>query len=284
MALKIRNKGSKPKDLDEFINRVDEKVNLIGHDENIVVISIKDIKNNPYQPRKTIDNESIKELAASIKEKNQLTPIIVNKDNVLVAGQRRILALKLLGKNKVKAIIIDVSKNDIMEISIIENIQREDLNYIEEAESINNLSEIGYSNEIISKKISKDIKRVYEYISISKLPDEIKNYYKSQKKIKKTFIKSLINKTSSLQLDLFYKEIGKKKLEKKEQQNIKPSKKNGYRRKSEILVDKFSNTSLEIEKFETKLDKDDQFDKKEISEIKDSLKILRDKIDKILIK
>ena len=100
------------------------------------VISLNLIKNNDDQPRKSFDDEKIAELAQSIKEHGIIQPIILNKKDdyyVIVAGERRWRAAKLLGLKEVPAIVMELTDKNILEISLIENIQRQDLNPIEEA-------------------------------------------------------------------------------------------------------------------------------------------------------
>ena len=107
----------------------------------VLEIDVNKIKPNPYQPRKEFKKESIIELANSIKKHGLLQPIILIKDKneyILVAGERRLRAIKELNKGKIKAIVVDYSLSDLREYALIENIQREDLNPIEIAISLKN--------------------------------------------------------------------------------------------------------------------------------------------------
>ena len=106
---------------------------------DVVDINIDEIRSNPYQPRTHFDEESLSELAASIKEHGLLEPIIVKKSikgYELVAGERRTKASKLAGLTTIPAIIKDFDDKQMMELALIENIQREDLSAIEEAKSL----------------------------------------------------------------------------------------------------------------------------------------------------
>ena len=107
-------------------------------EEEIKEIPLKELRPNPYQPRKTFDEESLNELASSIKEHGVFQPIIVKKSikgYEIIAGERRYRASLLAGKETIPAIIRDFTDNEMMEIAILENLQRENLNAIEEAEA-----------------------------------------------------------------------------------------------------------------------------------------------------
>lgn len=112
--------------------------------ETITEIDINNIKPNPYQPRKKFDEEKLRELSESIKEHGLLQPIVVIKKKgvfILIAGERRLRASKLAEKEKIRAIIADISLEKLRELALMENIQRENLNPIELALSLNELIE-----------------------------------------------------------------------------------------------------------------------------------------------
>jgi ParB family chromosome partitioning protein len=146
-------------------------------------IEIAKIKTNPYQPRREFNEEAIKELALSIKKYGLLQPVILIKDEeeyILVAGERRLRATKSLGEKYIKAIIVDYSKNDLREYALIENIQREDLNPIEIAYSLQSLiEEHGFTHEELANTISKSRSYVTNLLRILNLPkfvqEKIKN-------------------------------------------------------------------------------------------------------------
>ena len=124
-----------------------EVINFENFEKNIVEttpksditkINLSEIRSNPYQPRKTFDEDTLQELAKSIKEYGIIEPIIVKKaikGYELVAGERRCKAAKLAGLETVPAVIKDFNDQEMMEIALLENIQREDLNAIDEAEA-----------------------------------------------------------------------------------------------------------------------------------------------------
>ena len=119
--------------------------------EKLEKIAVKDIRTNPFQPRKVFDQEKLEELAQSIKENGLIQPIIVRKSPIigfeLLAGERRFRASKIAGLELVPAIIKELTDQEMMRQAIIENLQREDLNPIEEAISYQKLVDHGYKHD-----------------------------------------------------------------------------------------------------------------------------------------
>ncbi len=140
-------------------------------------IKIEEIRSNPYQPRKTFNEESLKELAISIKEHGVFQPIIVRKSVVgyeLISGERRTRASKIAGKDTIPAIIVDFDDKAMMEISLLENIQREDLSIIEEAKAYQSLiKNLNYTQEDLSNRIGKSRTHITNTLRLLKLPYEI---------------------------------------------------------------------------------------------------------------
>lgn len=131
------------------------------------------------QPRKTFKDESLKELAASIKEKGVLQPIIVTRlgdgSFRLIAGERRWRASQIAGLKKIPALVKDVASRDALEIALIENIQREDLNPIETADAFSKLlKDFNLTQEELSERVGKERATVANYLRLLKLPDEIR--------------------------------------------------------------------------------------------------------------
>lgn len=152
--------------------------------EEVVKLEIEKIIPNEYQPRKVFKDETLKELSLSIKEKGVLQPVIVTRvgDGTfrLIAGERRWRAAALAGLKKIPALIKDVSSQDAIEIALIENIQREELNAVETAEAFNRLlKEFHLTQEELSHRVGKDRATIANYLRILKLPDEIKTYINS---------------------------------------------------------------------------------------------------------
>ena len=135
------------------------------------------IKDNRLQPRQTYDVVKIEELAASIKEKGLLQPVVVRKTAdgfEVIAGERRLKAARKLGLTKIPVVIKDVDDKEALVLALIENIQREELNPIEEAESFRRLvDEFKHTQEDVARMVSKDRATVANLIRLLKLPKEM---------------------------------------------------------------------------------------------------------------
>lgn len=145
---------------------------------DILEIKISDIRSNPYQPRKTFNEETLKELADSIKEHGIIEPIIVKKTikgYELVAGERRTKAAKIAGLETIPAVIKEFNDQEMMEIALIENIQREDLNPIDEASAYQKIIELGnMTQEEFAQKFGKSRSYVTNMLGILSLPEDVK--------------------------------------------------------------------------------------------------------------
>ena len=139
---------------------------------------IEEIQPNPFQPRKSFSVEPLQELVESIREKGILQPLLVRRKGdgyELIAGERRWRAAQRAGIREIPILVRDVSDSEMLEISLIENIQRENLNPIEEAEAYRRLMEqFHLTQEEISKKVGKDRTTVANTIRLLKLPLEVK--------------------------------------------------------------------------------------------------------------
>lgn len=146
--------------------------------ESIQEVQVKDIHANQNQPRKNFDEQKLNELADSIKEHGILQPVILRKKAgtyELVAGERRWRAAQKAGIEKIPAIIKDLSDSDVMEIALIENLQREDLNPLEEAAAYKKLiEEFGMTQEKLSKRVGKSRSQIANTVRLLNLDDEIK--------------------------------------------------------------------------------------------------------------
>ena len=151
----------------------------------IVEIKISEIRSNPYQPRKIFDQEALQELASSIKEHGIVQPIIVKKSikgYELVAGERRTKAAKIAGLETVPAIIKDFDDEQMMEIALIENIQRENLNPIEEAMAYDSiLRSSNITQDELAKKFGKSRSYITNSLGLLRLPDSTKKYVEDNK-------------------------------------------------------------------------------------------------------
>ncbi len=147
--------------------------------KNITYVNIDNIRPNPYQPRKQFNKASLEELCESIKEYGVIQPInvrkITNNSYELVAGERRLRAATMAGLKDIPAIIINVDDNDSAVMALIENLQREDLSYMEEAEGYNNLiMEHSFTQEELAQKIGKSQSTIANKIRLLKLPPLVK--------------------------------------------------------------------------------------------------------------
>lgn len=150
---------------------------------SVVEIPTEKIKPNPYQPRKIFDNSSIKELADSIKEFGVIQPITVRKAQKgtyeLVAGERRLRACMSLNMEKIPAIISDMNDNDSAVVALIENLQRKNLTFFEEAEAYFHLiTEHSLTQEELSKRVGKNQSTIANKLRLLKLSKEVKNIIK----------------------------------------------------------------------------------------------------------
>lgn len=167
---KIRN----PENDQEEDNKIEEIAN-----KGVRFIEIKNVRPNPDQPRKEFREESLKELADSIKEKGIIQPIIAERaDNEtyrIVAGERRFRAAKLAGLVDIPVIIKSFTREEKLEIALIENIQRDDLNPLEEAEAYQHLmNRAGLNQEEVAKKVGKQRSTVANSLRLLKMPDSMR--------------------------------------------------------------------------------------------------------------
>jgi ParB family chromosome partitioning protein len=172
---------------DDVISVIDEIQNSARADEYGRRASLKltDIRSNPYQPRKIFDQEKLEELAQSIRETGVFTPILVREATggyELIAGERRVKASVLAGKEEIPAIIMDFNDTQMMEISLLENIQREDLNVLEEASGYKKLIKaLGYTQEQLANRIGKSREHVSNTLRLLKLPKDVQKLVEENK-------------------------------------------------------------------------------------------------------
>ena len=149
-------------------------------DNGYSLIDINLIKSNKSQPRKLFDDEKIMELAESIKSNGIIQPLILRKDKdeyIIVAGERRWRAAKYIGIKEIPAVIMDLTEKQILEISLIENIQREDLNSIEEAIAYKKLiTDFDLTQEQLSKRIGKSRVAITNTMRLLNLSEDVQQY------------------------------------------------------------------------------------------------------------
>ena len=149
--------------------------------EKVQSLKIEQISASRFQPRLTFSQEKIQELAGSIREQGVIQPVLVRMVDTdryeLIAGERRYRAVKFLGLPEIPAIVRRVADADVLEMSIIENIQREELNALEEAKAYRRLAqEFGHSQDHIANRVGKDKTSVSNLLRILNLPEKIQDY------------------------------------------------------------------------------------------------------------
>ncbi|RKP51314.1 ParB/RepB/Spo0J family partition protein [Cohnella endophytica] len=152
----------------------------IKEDDKIVEIPLTQLRANPYQPRKTFEEDAIKELAESIREHGVIQPIVVRqalKGYEIIAGERRFRASQLLGNATIPAVVRTYNDQQVMEIALIENVQREDLNSLEVAIAYQAImNQFNLTQEELSLKVGKSRSHIANFLRLLSLPEEIKDY------------------------------------------------------------------------------------------------------------
>lgn len=147
--------------------------------DQIVEINLSELRANPYQPRKNFDEEALNELASSIKEYGVFQPIIVKKSikgYEIIAGERRFRASKLAGMQTIPAIVKDFSDEEMMQIALLENLQRENLTSIEEAKAYKSIIEsMNITQDELAKKVGKSRSHVTNILGLLKLPASVQD-------------------------------------------------------------------------------------------------------------
>ncbi len=215
---------------------------------NITKLKIYDVKRNRLQPRKVFNKESLEELTNSIKERGVIQPIIVRKDKSLVgkfeiiAGERRWLASQNAGLHEIPVVILDVNDEKSLEFAIVENIQRQDLNAIEEAQGYQRLiDEFSYNQEKLAKFIGKSRSYIANSLRLLGLPKEVISYVESEK-ISAGHARSLIGLPNAMQIA---QKIAENKLSVRQSENLVRALRN--KRNFKIVPSKDSNI-LDLEK------------------------------------
>ena len=151
----------------------------VEDDDKVVEIPLNQLRANPYQPRKTFDEEAIRELAESIRQHGVIQPIIVRsvmKGYEIIAGERRFRASQFCGKSTVPAVIRTFTDQQVMEIALIENLQRENLNAMEVAVAYQGLmDQFQLTQEELSLKVGKSRSHIANFLRLLSLPEEVKD-------------------------------------------------------------------------------------------------------------
>lgn len=153
--------------------------------EEITEVEISELRPNPYQPRKVFDKSKLEELSLSIKEHGVFQPIIIKKSikgYEIIAGERRVKASQMAGLTKIPAIIRNFTDEEMMEIALLENLQRENLNSIEEATAYKKLIDnLAITQEELAKKLGKSRSHITNMLGLLSLPEEIKEMINDNK-------------------------------------------------------------------------------------------------------
>ena len=164
-------------DVEQFLEDIQNNAEMEIPGRTQVELPISDIRPNPYQPRKEFDQKALNELADSIRTHGIFTPLLVRKSVQgydLITGERRLRAASIAGLETVPCISVDFTDEEMMEISILENVQREDLNPIEEAAAYDSLvRKLGYTQEKLAERVGKSREYCANILRLLKLPDDV---------------------------------------------------------------------------------------------------------------
>ena len=166
-------------------NKMEEKIVSSTPKDEIVEINIDELRSNPYQPRKVFDEDKLNELASSIKEYGVFQPIIVKKSikgYEIIAGERRVKASKIAGLKTIPAIVREFSDNEMMEIALLENLQRENLNSIEEANAYKKLLDtLSITQEELAERLGKSRSHITNMLGLLNLPENVQELISEDK-------------------------------------------------------------------------------------------------------
>lgn len=171
-----------------------------GQDDRVISeqlkIDVNSIRPNPYQPRKVFEEETLQELAQSISQHGVFTPILVKKSIQgydLIAGERRLRASKLAGLESIPAIVVNLNDQEMMEIALLENIQRENLNVIEEAKAYDKLiKSLNYTQEQLASRVGKSREHITNLLRLLKLPEDVQQMV-IEKKLSMGHVRALLS-------------------------------------------------------------------------------------------
>lgn len=157
----------------------------MNNDDSVQFIALELIRPNPYQPRKTFEEERLNDLASSIQQHGILQPIVLRQTvqgYYIVVGERRFRASQLAGLTEVPAIIKELSDEDMMELAIIENLQREDLNAIEEAESYKKMmTDLNITQQEVARRLGKSRPYIANMLRLLQLPKMLLKWFNKER-------------------------------------------------------------------------------------------------------
>jgi len=244
-------------------------------------IEVKLIHPNPYQPRQHFDQAKIDELAMSIQEHGVFTPVLIRKSvsgYQLIAGERRLRAAKQVGLERIPAIVLDFDDRQMMEVSLIENIQREDLNVVEEAKAYQTLIErLGITQEELGKKVGKSRVHITNTLRLFQLPESVIQMLSNQE-LSMGQVKPLISCEDKAVVESIAKRIVKEKLSAREVESLmkkkpksdKPLVSHHYEYAEQLLRNKLQ-TKVKIEGSKIQIHFDSESDLNRLLEIMNAL-------------
>ena len=235
-------------DVNQFLDDIQNNASDIpGRKE--IEIKITEIRPNPYQPRKEFDQTALNELADSIRTHGIFTPLLVRKSVKgydLITGERRLRAAKIAGLETVPAISVEFTDEQMMEISILENVQREDLNPIEEAAAYDSLvRKLGYTQEKLAERVGKSREYCANIMRLLKLPNEVQQMV-VEKKLTMSHVRPLLSLKNEDQIYEAAQQVMKQKMSVREVEayvhnlagtEVKPQKKKEHAGKDPWIKD-----------------------------------------------
>ena len=161
------------------LEKIETRIMEEATKDEIVEINLSELRSNPYQPRKIFDEDALKELSESIKNYGVFQPIIVKKSIKgydIIAGERRVKASRLAGMTTIPAIVRDFSDEQMMQIALLENLQRENLSAIEEATAYKDIIDaLQITQEELARKLGKSRSHITNMIGLLRLPDNVQD-------------------------------------------------------------------------------------------------------------
>lgn len=161
------------------LSKIENKIIEEADKDEIIEIDLSQLRSNPYQPRKIFDEDALKELSESIKEYGVFQPIIVKKSIKgfdIIAGERRVKASKMAGKTTIPAIVRDFTDEQMMQIALLENLQRENLTAIEEATAYKDIiNALNITQDDLAKKLGKSRSHITNMLGLLRLPNSVQD-------------------------------------------------------------------------------------------------------------
>ncbi|SOC08115.1 chromosome segregation DNA-binding protein [Ureibacillus xyleni] len=245
-----------------------ETLETVQNDDAIEKIALQKLVVNPFQPRKTFDDEKIEELAQSIKEHGIIQPIVVRKKGKkyeIVVGERRYRAAKLANLEEIPAIIREMTEEQMMEVAILENLQREDLTPIEEAEAYQSLIEkLNFTQEELAKRLGKSRPYITNHMRLLQLPEDVRELVnngtltmghgrtllglKNKRRIPEVAAKVVKHALNVRQLEALIKQLN----EEVPRETEKPVKKDIFVQATETQLREYFGTNVQIKKAKNK--------------------------------